>query len=100
MADQGSPNPGSEVPKSFQDLKARAAAKIQRGDKDVHRDIIEMGDAMLQAGVEPQTHQDHVAKSVWQSSQPHEKRMLAELVARMAKAEADTANAANPDALG
>jgi hypothetical protein len=41
-----------------------------------------------------------VAKSVWQSSQPHEKRMLADLVARMAKAEADTTNAADPDALG
>ncbi|MDA8199071.1 MAG: DUF3243 family protein [Thermaerobacter sp.] len=93
-------NQGNGVPRSFQDLKARAAAKIQRGDQDVHNDIIEMGDAMLQAGVEPQTHQDHVAKSVWQSSQPHEKRMLADLVARMAKAEADTTNAADPDALG
>ncbi len=88
------------VPRSFQDLKARAAAKIRRGDQDVHNDIIEMGDAMLQAGVEPETHQDHVAKAVWQSSQPHEKRMLADLVARMAKAEADTTSAADQNPLG
>jgi hypothetical protein len=82
-------NQANGVPRSFQDLKARAAAKIKRGDNDVHDDIIEMGDAMLQAGVEPKTHQDHVAKAVWQASQPHEKKMLAELVARMAKEEAE-----------
>jgi hypothetical protein len=92
-------NQANGVPRSFQDLKARAAAKIQRGETDVHEDIIQMGDAMLQAGVEPETHQDHVAKAVWQSSQPHEKRMLANLVAKMAKAEAESPYAAKQDDL-
>lgn len=77
------------IPSSFQDLKARAAAKVRRGDQNVQGDIVQMGDAMLQAGVEPKSAQDRIAKHLWQVSQPHEKQMLADMVARMAHNEAN-----------
>ncbi|MGC8488871.1 MAG: DUF3243 family protein [Clostridia bacterium] len=75
----------NQVPRSFDELKQRAAEKIRRGDQNVQDDIMEMGDAMLQSGVEAKTPQDKVAKHAWQVSQPHEKRLLADMVARMAK---------------
>jgi hypothetical protein len=78
------------VPRSFQELKQRAAEKVRRGDPNVEDDIVAMGDAMLQNGVEPKNAEDRVAKRLWQSSQPHEKRMLAGMVARMAKDEAES----------
>lgn len=76
------------VPRSFEELKQRASEKARRGDPNVEDDIIAMGDAMLQNGVEPNSPQDRVAKRLWQVSQPHEKRMLAGVVARMAKDDA------------
>lgn len=87
------------VPSSFEDLKARAARKVQQGGSNVQQDIVEMGDAMLQAGVEPKSPQDHVAKRLWQTSQPHEKRMLADMVARMAAEDADEGRAQDEDDL-
>ena len=78
------------VPSSFDDLKARARAKIRRGEQNVQEDIVAMGDAMLQAGVEPNSAEDRVAKRVWQAAQPHHKQALADVVARMAADEADT----------
>lgn len=83
----------NEVPSSFQELKARAAAKVRAGDPDVSSDIVSMGDAMLAADVPAQTPQDRVAKRLWQLSQPHEKRMLADMVARMAANEEDAEDA-------
>jgi hypothetical protein len=80
------------VPQSFQDLKARAAAKVRRGDNNVQDDIVAMGDAMLQAGVEPTSAEDRIAKRVWQAAQPHQKRALADVVAKMAADEADDAD--------
>lgn len=77
------------VPSSFQELKKRAAERIQKGDHDVQSDIIEMGDAMLQAGVEPKSPQDHLAKQVWQASGPRDKKMLANMVTQMAKDDED-----------
>jgi hypothetical protein len=80
-------NADTYVPSSFDDLKARARAKIRRGDPNVQQDIVAMGDAMLQAGVEPTTAEDRVAKRVWQSAQPHHKQALAAVVAKMAAEE-------------
>jgi hypothetical protein len=74
-----------DVPGSFEELKKRAAEKIKSGDQNVQDDIMAMGDAMLQNGVEAKTPQDRVAKHAWQVSQPHEKKLLADMVARMAK---------------
>jgi hypothetical protein len=82
----------NEVPSSFADLKARAAAKIRRGETNVQQDIIAMGDAMLQAGVEPKTPQDRIAKRVWQAAQAEHKQALADVVAKMAADEADDAD--------
>lgn len=77
------------VPSSFQDLKRRAAERMKNGSQDVQSDIIEMGDAMLQAGVEPKSEQDRIAKRIWQTSGPEDKKMLADMVAPMAKDEQD-----------
>jgi hypothetical protein len=82
----------NEVPSSFADLKARAAAKIRRGEANVQDDIIAMGDAMLQAGVEPKSPQDHIAKRVWQAAQPEQKQALADVVAKLAQDEAEDAD--------
>ncbi|AEW05044.1 hypothetical protein Sulac_1547 [Sulfobacillus acidophilus DSM 10332] len=76
------------VPSSFKDLKKRAKERIQQGDHDVKSDIIDMGNAMLQAGVEPKNAQDRLAKNVWQAAGPQDKEMLADMVAQMAKDEA------------
>ena len=73
------------VPSSFQDLKSRAAKRIKAGDSDVNSDIVEMGDAMLQAGVEPKTAQDRLAKNVWQAASPTDKKKLAGMVSGMAE---------------
>ncbi len=73
------------VPQSFHELKSRVAEKLRNGDNNVQEDVIDMGDAMLQAGVEPKNAQDRVAKRMWQASGPHEKQMLANVVTRMAK---------------
>ena len=78
-----------EVPSSFQDLKSKVKQRLQNGSGDVHSDIIEMGDAMLQAGVEPQSAQDRMAKHVWQSANAKQKRLLANMVTDMAKEEQD-----------
>jgi len=78
-----------DVPRSFQELKQRAAEKLRRGDQNVQDDIVQMGDAMLQSGVEAKTPEDKVAKHAWQVSQPHEKRLLADMVTRMAKNDAE-----------
>ncbi|MCY0877774.1 MAG: DUF3243 family protein [Firmicutes bacterium] len=77
------------VPSSFQDLKKEAAKRIARGSNDVQSDIVEMGDAMLQAGVEPKNAQDRLAKNVWQAASPQDKQKLAEMVSDMAKKDAD-----------
>ncbi|MCL5115760.1 MAG: DUF3243 family protein [Firmicutes bacterium] len=77
------------VPSSFQDLKAKAAKRIQKGDNDVTSDIVEMGNAMQQAGVEPKSAQDRLAKNVWQAAGPEDKQMLAGMVSNMAKKDAD-----------
>jgi hypothetical protein len=77
------------VPSSFQDLKATAAKRIQHGDHDVKQDVVEMGDAMLQAGVEPKNAQDRLAKNVWQAASPADKQKLAGMVTNMAKDDAD-----------
>jgi hypothetical protein len=77
------------VPSSFKELKQRAAQRLKHGDADVQSDIIEMGDAMLQAGVEPKNAQDHLAKNVWQAAGPKDKKMLADMVSEMAKDDAD-----------
>jgi hypothetical protein len=79
----------NEVPNSFDELKKRAAEKIRRGEPNVSDDIMAMGDAMMQNGVEAHSPQDKVAKHAWQVSQPHEKRLLADMVARMAKEDAE-----------
>ncbi|AEJ41519.1 hypothetical protein TPY_3367 [Sulfobacillus acidophilus TPY] len=76
------------MPSSFKDLKKRAKERIQQGDHDVKSDIIDMGNAMLQAGVEPKNAQDRLAKNVWQAAGPQDKEMLADMVAQMAKDEA------------
>lgn len=73
------------VPSSFQDLKEKAAQRIQSGDHDVKSDIVEMGDAMLQSGVEPKSPQDRMAKNVWQAAGPEDKKKLAGVVTKMAK---------------
>ncbi len=75
------------VPSSFNDLKVRVRQRLHNGSNDVHADIIEMGDAMLQAGVEPRTAEDRIAKHVWQGANPRQKRVLADLVSDMAKEE-------------
>ncbi len=77
------------VPRSFKDLKSQAKTRLQNGSGDVKQDIVEMGDAMLQAGVKPKTAQDKVAKRVWQASGPQDKQMLAGMVTNMAKDEED-----------
>ena len=76
-----------EVPSSFQDLKSKVKERLQNGSNDVHSDIIEMGDAMLQSGVEPQSAQDRLAKHVWQAAGPKQKKALAHMVTDMAKEE-------------
>lgn len=75
------------VPSSFQDLKARVQQRLRNGEDNVQDDIIAMGDAMLEADVEPKSAQDRVAKRIWQASGPEEKKMLARMVAQMAKEE-------------
>ena len=75
------------IPSSFNDLKAHVRQRLQNGSNDVHSDIIEMGDAMLQAGVEPRTAQDRIAKHVWQGANPRQKRVLADMVTDMAREE-------------
>ncbi|PSR24104.1 MAG: hypothetical protein C7B45_00360 [Sulfobacillus acidophilus] len=77
------------VPSSFQELKKRAAKRIQQGDPDVESDIVEMGDSMLQGGVEPKNAQDRLAKNVWQSASPSDKKKLAGMVSDMAKKDSD-----------
>lgn len=77
------------VPSSFQELKARAAQRMQKGDQDVKPDIIEMGDAMLQSGVEPKNAQDRLAKNVWQAAGPEDKQKLAGMVSDMAEKDSD-----------
>ena len=77
------------VPQSFRELKSRTARKLRNGEPNVQADIVDMGDAMLQAGVEPKTPQDRVAKRMWQASGRHEKEMLANMVTRMAKDDDD-----------
>lgn len=77
------------VPASFQDLKERASKRMQQGDHDVKSDIIEMGDAMLQGGVEPKSPQDRLAKRAWQVAGPEDKEKLASMVTNMAKDESD-----------
>lgn len=77
------------VPSSFQELKERAAKRIQQGDPDVKSDIVEMGDSMMQRGVEPKNAQDRLAKNVWQSANPSEKEKLADMVSDMAKKDSD-----------
>lgn len=73
------------VPSSFQDLKQEAKERIRRGSNDVQSDIIEMGDAMLQSGVEPKTAQDRMAKHAWQAAGPKQKKALAHMVTDMAQ---------------
>lgn len=77
------------VPSSFQDLKKRAAQRIKHGSRDVQSDIVEMGDAMMQGGVEPKNAQDRLAKNVWQAAGPEDKHKLAGMVADMAKKDSD-----------
>ncbi len=77
------------VPSSFQELKARAAQRKRQGDPDVTDDIIQMGDAMLQGGVEPKSAQDRMAKNVWQAAGPEDKRKLAGMVSDMADKDSD-----------
>ena len=77
------------VPSSFQDLKQRAAKRIKQGDPDVTSDIVEMGDAMLQAGVEPKSAQDRLAKNVWQAASRKNKEKLAGVVSNMAEKDSD-----------
>ncbi|CAB1128968.1 conserved protein of unknown function [Candidatus Hydrogenisulfobacillus filiaventi] len=77
----------AEVPQSFEELKSRVTQRMANGSVDVKQDIIEMGDAMLQSGVEPKTVQDQIAKRLWQAAGQHDKEVLADLVARMAKEE-------------
>ena len=77
------------VPSSFRELKERAAKRIHRGSNDVQSDIVEMGDAMLQAGVEPKSPQDHLAKRAWQAAGPEDKKKLAGMVSEMAKHDSD-----------
>ncbi len=76
-----------EVPASFQDLKSKVRTRLQNGSTDIHSDIIEMGDAMLQSGVEPKSAQDRMAKHVWQAADPKQKRALANMVSDMAREE-------------
>ena len=76
-----------EVPASFQDLKSKVRTRLQNGSTDIHSDIIEMGDAMLQSGVEPKSAQDKMAKHVWQAADPKQKRALANMVSDMAREE-------------
>ena len=76
-----------EVPASFQDLKSKVRTRLQNGSTDIHSDIIEMGDAMLQSGVAPQSAQDRMAKHVWQAANPKQKRALANMVSDMAREE-------------
>ena len=75
------------VPQSFHELKSRVAEKLQNGANHEHvqNEVVDMGDAMLQAGVEPKNAQDRVAKRMWQASGPKQKEMLANMVTRMAK---------------
>lgn len=77
------------VPSSFQDLKSRAAQRIQHGSHDVQSDIVEMGDAMLQSGVEPKNAQDKLAKHAWQAASAEDKQKLASMVSDMAEKESD-----------
>ncbi len=76
-----------EVPASFQDLKSKVRTRLQNGSTDIHSDIIDMGDAMLQSGVEPKSAQDRMAKHVWQAANPKQKRALANMVSDMAREE-------------
>lgn len=77
------------VPSSFKDLKDKVSQRIQHGSTDVNSDVVEMGDSMMQAGVEPQSAQDRLAKNVWQAAGPKDKKMLANMVTDMAKDESD-----------
>ena len=78
------------VPQSFHELKSRVAEKLHNsGEHNVQSDVVDMGDAMLQAGVEPKNAQDRVAKRMWQASGPKQKEMLANMVTRMAKDDDD-----------
>lgn len=78
------------VPQSFHELKSRVAEKLHNGgEHNVQRDVVDMGDAMLQAGVEPKNAQDRVAKRMWQASGPKQKEMLANMVTHMAKDDDD-----------
>ncbi len=77
------------VPSSFQELKQKTRERIQRGDHDVKSDVIEMGNAMQQAGVEPKSAQDRMAKRAWKAAGPEEKEKLAGIVTNMAKNDSD-----------
>jgi len=77
------------VPQSFQDLKSRVKQRLQNGDSNVKQDVIDMGNAMQQSGVEAKSPQDRLAKKVWQSSGPKQKEMLANMVSDMAKDDED-----------
>lgn len=77
------------VPSSFQELKQKTRKRIQHGDHDVKSDVIEMGNAMQQGGVEPKSAQDRMAKRVWQAASPEEKEKLAGVVTNMAKNDSD-----------
>jgi hypothetical protein len=73
------------VPQSFHELKSRVAERLHNGVDHVQTDVVDMGDAMLQAGVEPKNAQDRVAKRMWQASGPKQKEILANMGTRMAK---------------
>lgn len=77
------------VPSSFDDLKQTAAKRLKHGSHDVTSDVVEMGDAMMQAGVEPKSAQDRLAKNVWQAASPQDKKKLAGMVTNMAKKDED-----------
>ena len=77
------------VPQSFQDLKSRVKNRLQNGSNDVQKDVIEMGDAMMQSNVEAKSPEDRLAKRVWQASNHKDKEMLANMVTNMAKDEED-----------
>ena len=80
------------VPQSFQELKKRAAQQIQNGQGNVQSKIVEMGDAMLQAGVEPKSPQDRLAKRAWQAAGPQDKKALADMVTNLAQDESEDAS--------
>lgn len=77
------------VPSSFDDLKSRVQERLRSGDEHPQDEIIEMGDSMMQAGVEPKSAKDKVAKNVWQAAGPDQKKHLADMVTHMAKEDDD-----------